>query len=366
VDFAVPSAGSTVSGPAYPDFTVAPAGWSNNALSSTYPTPLTIPGVFEIDQTAPGTDKGRNLVVVGKVNGELVAIGSVYNWRNASLGYAGTNYVNTGAFIAIQTTSTPLPQTPAYQGTAIAGLPDITSFATTPTDQFILDPSDYSKLEGLSPYRGVESGNCWHNGGHLEFVDTGSDYTVKILAPTDGYIDSYHYCSAIHAAQGAVDNDKYAVNFTLANTGNDAVILELSLEPMHGNYCSTGVAPGVDNMDPPDNGFFKPYLSFFNVGDHVTKGQQIATYFRPAGAIGAHVHFNLAIKNSPDFECPNIFNSTINSWYINQMTTLPDPGDCNGTTFRAIYTGPGAPTSGFCYEPGQPAKGEPQEDFTGL
>jgi hypothetical protein len=92
---------ATAANPGYPT-NAGTVGVMNagSALTSTYATVGAIPGVFKIDGTF--SDKGRVVMVAGKVNGKVLAFGSVYNWRNNQYGFTGTAYANSGAFILFE------------------------------------------------------------------------------------------------------------------------------------------------------------------------------------------------------------------------------------------------------------------------
>jgi len=102
---ATPSS-TPISGPPYPDFTVAPAGYSNNTLSADYTDPAAIPGMFKIDGV---NDSGRVVMAAMKFSGKLIAVGMVYNYRTTSETNPGTGLpfdqdglYNTGNFILFE------------------------------------------------------------------------------------------------------------------------------------------------------------------------------------------------------------------------------------------------------------------------
>src|SRR5688500_4829477 len=66
-------------------------------------------------------------------------------------------------------------------------LPEISSFASSPSDQFLIDSTGLALVSRAHPYKGAGSG-CAHEGAHLHFEDTGSDYTVDVFAPVAGTI----------------------------------------------------------------------------------------------------------------------------------------------------------------------------------
>ncbi len=74
-----------------------------------------------------------------------------------------------------------------------ATLPEITTFFTTPSDQFILDSAGLAKISRAFPYKGASTA-CAHSGGHLHFTNVGAPYTVDIIAPAAGTIGNVDPC----------------------------------------------------------------------------------------------------------------------------------------------------------------------------
>lgn len=99
---------ATISSPAYPDFTVAPIGYtsSSTVLATDYATPAVIPGLFKLDGL---TDTSRVILAAMKYNGKLIAVGMVYNYRtmsqtNPATGslFSADGLYNTGNFILFE------------------------------------------------------------------------------------------------------------------------------------------------------------------------------------------------------------------------------------------------------------------------
>jgi len=97
---------ATVTGPPYPDFTVAPAGYGASALAVDYATPSAIPGMFKLDNLS---DAGRVILAAMKFNGKVVAVGMVYNYRTTSeinpatgTNFAADGLYNTGNFLIFE------------------------------------------------------------------------------------------------------------------------------------------------------------------------------------------------------------------------------------------------------------------------
>ncbi len=208
-------------------------------------------------------------------------------------------------------------------------LPDISSFASSPSDQFIVDSAAMTRVSRAHPYKGAGTA-CAHRGAHLHFMDTGSDYTVDMHAPADGVVLRITPC--FNLGNG---NDKYEVDIGIAKHNGQSLLFEFSLEPIAGLLCQS-------NAD-----FYKQFI-LVSQGQTVQKGQVIARLYKKGGVGGdaTHVHFDLQDMLSEDFHCPNIFTSAITA----QFATHYGTETCNGTAFPAT----------FCY---QPAAGE---DLTAL
>jgi len=97
---------ATLSMPAYPDFSIAPAGYATSTLATTYATPENIPGLFKLDGLS---DSGRVIIAAMKVGGKVVGMGMVYNYRTTGdiNPATGTNFpadglYNTGNFLLFE------------------------------------------------------------------------------------------------------------------------------------------------------------------------------------------------------------------------------------------------------------------------
>lgn len=91
---------ATVTSPAYPDFTVAPSGYTSGttALATSYPDPASIPGLFKLDGSL--SDAGRVVMAAVKFNSKVIAVGMVYNYRTTSdtNPATGTNFTSDGLY----------------------------------------------------------------------------------------------------------------------------------------------------------------------------------------------------------------------------------------------------------------------------
>jgi hypothetical protein len=100
---------ATATSPAYPDFTVAPSGYTstNTVLATDYSAPAAIPGLFKLDGAL--TDTGRVVMAAMKFNGKVIAVGMVYNYRttydtNPATGttFPSDGLYNTGNYILFE------------------------------------------------------------------------------------------------------------------------------------------------------------------------------------------------------------------------------------------------------------------------
>jgi hypothetical protein len=219
----------------------------------------------------------------------------------------------------------PPPPMPAF-----GNLPDVSSFAASPSDQFIVDTAALAQVSRAHPYKGAGT-SCAHTGAHLHFKDTGADYRVQFRAPADGVVARITPCFDLGNG-----NDKFEVDVAIASHNGQPLLFEYSLEPFAGLQCQAN----------PD--FYKQYI-FVSEGQTVKKGDFIAILLKKGGTGDAtHVHFDLQDMQSGAFHCPNIFTSAIESAFA----AVYGNETCSGVPF--------APTDGFCYKP---ATGE---DLTGL
>lgn len=212
-----------------------------------------------------------------------------------------------------------------------ASFPDISSFGSLPTDQFIIDSVGLSKVSRAHPFKGAAT-SCPHTGAHLHFTNTDAPYTVDIFAPSDGVISRVDKCMDIGTS------DRYGFTLAFARTGSNIVSFEFSLEPMDGHPCSSGYGG--------DANFFTPYI-LVTEGQEVSKGDLLGRLLKTnSGNDSAHLHFHLLKEGPYTFHCPNIFNSTITSTF----GSLYGAETCSGSTMPAT----------FCYCPAS------DEDLTGL
>lgn len=207
-----------------------------------------------------------------------------------------------------------------------ASYPDITTFTTSPSTQFIIDPAliATSTVSRTSPHSGTAS-SCAHAGAHIHFQKTGSSSLVDVYSPVNGIVERVEKCFIVGA------NDKYEISIKFANNAGNVVSLSLSLEPFDGFACSGGTSGS-------DNGAFHSHI-LVNVGDSVSAGQLIGKMLVPAGSSDdTHIHFHLN-TDTVGFSCPNIFSSAIADAFDNKFSSTA----CGGGAY---------PQGGLCSQPG--------------
>lgn len=212
-----------------------------------------------------------------------------------------------------------------------SAFPDISSFASLPSDQFIINSEGISKVSRAHPYKGAST-SCSHAGAHLHFTNDGAPYTVDIFAPADGVINRIDKCLDIGTS------DRYGFTLAFARSGSNVISFEFSLEPMDGHPCSPGYGGNPD--------FFTPYI-LVSEGQEVSKGDLLGRLLKTNnGSDNTHIHFHLLKEGPYTFHCPNIFDAAITSTF----GSLYGGETCSGSSMPAT----------FCYCP------DPGEDLTGL
>ena len=176
-------------------------------------------------------------------------------------------------------------------------LPAISTFQTTPSDRFLVDPSIVTVGH---PYKGARLANVndQHQGAHVQFDNSSNTWPQGGTAPSNypavyavadgriGSIDTYFPVGA---------NYRYGVNLAFATSGGVDVNFGYSLEPM---------------TNPNDANFYVPFIHV-TAGQCVHKGDVIAhLYVPPNAGIGTHIHFDLQAANNGgpnSFMAPAIF-----------------------------------------------------------
>ena len=228
----------------------------------------------------------------------------------------------------LQTSSTtpPSTDTPTRSKSTESRLPEISSFATNPSSQFILDSDGLAMVSRSYPFFGSGLA-CAHTGAHVHFQGTGSQYTVNVYAPADGIIHMVTPCLNIG------NSDRYGFSLEFARIGNDPLVFDFSIEPQDGHPCATN--PNI----------FMPYI-YVKAGEAVKEGQVLGQMLKTAlPSDAAHIHFEIQDEKTGSFHCPNIFQQSIVDSFASHFGT-------NGCGVPIPNT--------FCYKPG------PGEDLTGL
>ena len=189
---------------------------------------------------------------------------------------------------------------------ALVKLPDIVSFATNKSDQFIVD---WDVIRTGHPYRG-ENAPRPHTGGHVYFKLPAEPIPASqverfpaIYAVADGVISRVDYYFRLRemfepALDRRVANRRYGLGLTFAAANGKAVGFHYSIEPF---------------VDPGDDTFYKRFI-LVRPGQHVKKGDVIARMYLPANprlAQKSHIHFNLNGGQNRRFMAPAIFTDEI-------------------------------------------------------
>lgn len=176
---------------------------------------------------------------------------------------------------------------------ALAALPSIDSFHTTPSDQFLVD---FDAMNGGHPFLGKRSVSP-HSGGHVHFEGMAAEWPKGGTAPTN-YPPIYAVADGVvtHIDQSFSNGqfDRYGIYLAIAraNDGSDAVWnFEYSIEPMAAE---------------PSPGFYATFITVTE-GQVVHKGDVIAYMYTPPEANGTHIHFELMNSATQAFAAAAIF-----------------------------------------------------------
>lgn len=187
---------------------------------------------------------------------------------------------------------TPQADSPvSFQDSAYASLPELASFATQKTDQFLVDMALVARG---NPYMGRRAEHP-HTGAHVHFEQSGHDWPRGGTAP-ENYPPIYAVSDGIIAriveTFNIGKNDRYGVYLALAHEGNTLWSMDYSIEPY---------AP------EPSPGFYAQFITVHN-GERVKKGQIIAYMYLPGSDVdAAHIHFELISLNEGKMKAPAIF-----------------------------------------------------------
>lgn len=179
---------------------------------------------------------------------------------------------------------------PSFQSPEYATLPELTTFATNKSDQFLVDLALVSRG---NPY--MVSGAIIPMSVRMSILinlagsgqgDTAPDNYPPIYAVADGDI------SSITESLRVGQNDRYGIYLAIAHAGNTIWSFEYSIEPF---------AP------EPSPGFYSKFITV-HAGDKVKKGQIIGYMYLPfAQADNSHIHFELISEDDGKMKPPAIF-----------------------------------------------------------
>ena len=178
---------------------------------------------------------------------------------------------------------------------SVTNLPELSSFATNKTDQFLVD-MDYVK--GGHPFKGQGSNNS-DDGAHVEFDNSSNQWpegtTVTAFPPiyavADGYVERVNTYEPVGGG-----NHKYGVHVMFAQKDGRGVKFHISIEP---------------SMDPGDSSFYEPFI-MVKEGQFVRKGEILAyMYLEPNSNFpGPHIHFSVQPEGKRQ-QAPAIFTDEI-------------------------------------------------------
>ncbi len=189
--------------------------------------------------------------------------------------------------------------------------PNISTFLTTPSDQFIIDTQYIYRGH---PYKG-DNANTPHAGGHAHVANLENEWPLDGTAP-ENYVPIYA------VADGEIDRvesyyltgENYAYHIALHFADTDAgrpLEFLYSIEPF---------------IDPADETFYEDFI-LVTEGQEVAKGDVIAYFYIPPDSIGdTHIHFH--IENNGAIQAPAIFTSEVVAAFAAQWgETSTDDGD---------------------------------------
>ena len=233
-------------------------------------------------------------------------------------------------------------------GGSSSTLPDIGTFSTNPTNQFLVD---LITVNDGHLFRG-QNATKPHPGAHIYFDETFFDaYAAsgnlsdlpKIYAVADGEVakvDTYF--------PQTTGNYRYGLLLNIATKNSNTVNINYSIEPF---------------LNPSNSSFYLPFL-LVNVGDQVSKGDLIAymyssTSTNSADCTGscdpssknAHIHFEL--NSNGQKMSPSIFTTSVMASFEQQISIVGDRhndcplggGACNDAAYQTC-----ADNGGMGYE----------------
>ena len=187
-----------------------------------------------------------------------------------------------------------VPTSPKFV-TTLSELPELSSFISKKTDQFLVD-MDY--VDGGHPFKG-QGTNDPDDGAHVNYDNSGNQWPEgtavsnypAIYAVADGYMGMIETYEPVGGG-----NHKYAMMLVFAQKDGRPVRFHMSIEP---------------SMSPGDSSFYEPFI-LVKEGQSVHKGQVLAhMYLEPNGnSPGPHIHFSVQPQGEQQ-QAPAIFSDEI-------------------------------------------------------
>ena len=175
-------------------------------------------------------------------------------------------------------------------GVDMSGLPDIATFATSPTGQL---PADLSKVDQTSPFLGKGAKNP-HQGLHINWSNADGTWSKAGLPPTDYpalYAIADGVVTHVETTRKIGSNDGYGMALTFATDKGQPVMAYYSIEPF---------------VPEPSPGFYAPFVDVTE-GQKVKKGDVLAHIYVPPTSTGStHLHLHL-LASGNRMESPSVF-----------------------------------------------------------
>ncbi|MGC6367099.1 MAG: hypothetical protein ACON35_03785 [Candidatus Marinamargulisbacteria bacterium] len=192
--------------------------------------------------------------------------------------------------------------------------PDISTFKTNPTDQFLVNMNDVADGQ---MHRG-KNATSPHPGAHINFKNNAGGTTWPNGTPAKNYPPIYAFAdgtiSSIDTYYEVTNPQKthyrYGIRLDFASAEGKTISMSYSIEPM---------------VDPGDETFYQDFI-LVTKGDTVKKGDIIAyMYISPDATIGTdhHIHFNLLKSQSGGssiMQAPAIFTTEVMTQFLAKLT----------------------------------------------
>jgi hypothetical protein len=208
-----------------------------------------------------------------------------------------------------------VPRVPKFE-IKKADLPELSTFLTNKTDQFIVD---LEHVAGGHPFKG-SGANDPDDGAHVNW-DNSSNRWPKgtpvteypaIYAVADGYVEAVNTYEPVGGT-----NFKYSFHYFFAQTNGVGMKVHMSIEP---------------STNPGDSSFYEPFIKV-KEGQSVRKGDIMAyMYLEPNDDYpGPHIHFSIQPEGHSQ-QAPAIFTDKIldefySKWGIFKFDRQGSPSD---------------------------------------